>query len=103
LNSIQAIDQARAAERNIHIAIRPEDVGFLAFSIRDSGPGIASEDPERLFESFFTTKEGGMGIGLAICRSIVVAHGGSISAANHPGGGAEFRFALPIAAAALGL
>jgi C4-dicarboxylate-specific signal transduction histidine kinase len=103
LNSIQAIDQARAEQRHIHIAIRPEDGGFLVFSIRDSGPGIASEDPERLFESFFTTKEGGMGIGLAICRSIVVAHGGSISAANHPGGGAEFRFALPIAAAALGL
>jgi C4-dicarboxylate-specific signal transduction histidine kinase len=100
LNSIQAIDQARATERHIHIAIRPEDDGFLAFSIRDSGPGIASEDPERLFESFFTTKEGGMGIGLAICRSIVVAHGGSISAANHPGGGAEFRFVLPIAGAA---
>jgi len=88
LNSIQAIDLARAAERHIHIAIRPEAGGFLAFSIRDSGPGIASEDPERLFESFFTTKEGGMGIGLAICRSIVAAHGGSITAANHPGGGA---------------
>jgi C4-dicarboxylate-specific signal transduction histidine kinase len=100
LNSIQAIDLARAAERHIHIAIRPEAGGFLAFSIRDSGPGIASEDPERLFESFFTTKEGGMGIGLAICRSIVAAHGGSITAANHPGGGAEFRFALPIAEAA---
>jgi C4-dicarboxylate-specific signal transduction histidine kinase len=100
LNSIQAIDLSRATERHIHIAIRPEEGDFLAFSIRDSGPGISSEDPERLFESFFTTKEGGMGIGLAICRSIVAAHGGSITAANHPGGGAEFRFALPIAEAA---
>jgi C4-dicarboxylate-specific signal transduction histidine kinase len=103
LNGIQAIDQVRAQERHIHIAIHPEDGGLLAFSIRDSGPGIACEDPERLFDSFFTTKEGGMGIGLAICRSIVAAHGGSIIAANHPAGGAEFRFALPIAETAADL
>jgi C4-dicarboxylate-specific signal transduction histidine kinase len=103
MNSIQAIDHGRGSERHIHIAIRPEAEGFLILSIRDSGPGIAAGDFERLFESFFTTKEGGMGIGLAICRSIVAAHGGTITAANHPVGGAEFRFSLPIAPVASGL
>ena len=103
MNSIQAIDHAQVAERHIQIAIRPEEAGFLTLSIRDSGPGIAPEDFERLFESFFSTKEGGMGIGLAICRSIIAAHGGTITAANDPAGGAELRFALPTAPAATSL
>jgi two-component system sensor kinase FixL len=89
--------------RRIHLAIHPEAGGFVAFSIRDSGPGIAPDDFERLFESFFTTKEGGTGIGLTIWRSIVPAHGGAISAANHPAGGAEFRVSLPAVQAAPGL
>jgi signal transduction histidine kinase len=50
-----------------------------------------------VFEGFFSTKEGGMGIGLAICQSIVAAHGGRIAAANHPDGGAIFRVTVPIA------
>ena len=66
-----------------------------AFRSSDSGPGIPDENLERVFESFFTTKDGGMGIGLAICRSIIKAHGGSIAVSNHPAGGAQFRFTLP--------
>ena len=66
--------------------------------IADTGPGIPPEQFPRLFQSFFTTKRGGMGIGLAMCRSIIEAHGGAIEAANLPGGGACFRFTLPVGA-----
>jgi signal transduction histidine kinase len=96
LNSIQAINQAESPERHIRIGIEAGPI-MLAVSIRDSGPGIAPDDFERLFESFFSTKKSGMGIGLTICRSIVTAHGGTITAANNPAGGAQFRFTLPIA------
>jgi signal transduction histidine kinase len=96
LNSIQAISQAGSPERHIKLGIVAEE-NRLAISIHDSGPGIAPDDFGRLFESFFTTKKSGMGIGLTICRSIVTAHGGTITASNDPTGGAYFRFTLPIA------
>lgn len=71
--------------------------GTVQFTIHDGGPGIANENLGRVFGSFFSTKEEGIGIGLAICQSIITAHGGTIVAANHPKGGAIFRFALPAA------
>ena len=95
LNSIQAINQAASPERRIRIGIETGR-SMLTVSIRDSGPGIAQGDFDRLFESFFTTKKSGMGIGLTICRSIVTAHGGTIAASNDPAGGARFEFTLPI-------
>ncbi|MCW6530786.1 ATP-binding protein [Sphingomonas sp. MMSM20] len=71
--------------------------GSVQCTIHDGGPGIANENLGRVFGSFFSTKEEGIGIGLAICQSIITAHGGTIVAANHPRGGAVFRFALPAA------
>src|SRR3546814_6949543 len=65
------------------------------FSLRDSGSGIPAENLAQIFHGFFTTKENGLGIGLAICHSIVAAHGGSIVAANRPEGGAAFPVTLP--------
>jgi signal transduction histidine kinase len=94
VNSIQAITQSEAPMRGINLGTRA-DSDAISFWIRDSGPGIAEEDLEHIFESFFTTKKGGMGIGLAICQSIITGHGGNISVSNHPEGGAHFRFTLP--------
>jgi C4-dicarboxylate-specific signal transduction histidine kinase len=96
VNSIQAITQADAPERRIELKV---DVppAKVVLSIHDTGPGIAEAELGQVFDGFFTTKESGMGIGLAICRSIIVEHGGGIVAANHPAGGAIFRVTLPAA------
>jgi signal transduction histidine kinase len=61
-------------------------------AIRDHGNGIASDDLERIFQPFVTTKTQGLGMGLAICRSIIEAHGGRLWAENAPDGGATFTF-----------
>jgi signal transduction histidine kinase len=70
---------------------------MMAVSVRDTGPGIAPEHCEQIFDALFTTKPGGMGIGLAISRSIVEAHSGRIWADPNAGGGAAFHFTLPAA------
>jgi len=95
VNGMQAIVQTNPPRRAIRVAIEPDEPDALALSIHDSGPGIAPDNLARIFESFFTTKADGMGIGLAVCQSIIAAHGGSIEASNHPDGGACFRFSLP--------
>jgi two-component system, NtrC family, sensor kinase len=66
-------------------------------SVRDRGVGISSEHQERIFDAFYTTKTEGTGLGLAITRQIAEAHGGSLTFLTRSGGGADFRFALPIA------
>ena len=69
---------------------------MISVLVRDHGAGISEAARDRLFEQFFTTKDEGLGMGLAIVRSIVEAHGGSIAAENADGGGARFHFRLPI-------
>jgi PAS domain S-box-containing protein len=68
----------------------------LAITVQDTGPGIASDYLPLLFQPFFTTKQSGMGMGLAICRTTVEAHGGRLSAESAPGSGATFRLTLPV-------
>jgi two-component system sensor kinase FixL len=75
------------------------DGDMAEVAVRDNGPGLPPEVAARLFEPFVTTKPEGMGIGLSICRSIVEAHGGVITAATDPSGGTGFRFTLPLAEA----
>ena len=69
--------------------------GNVLVSVADQGCGIPPEKMERIFEPFFTTKAEGMGMGLAICRTIITAHGGRLWAANNPKRGAAVQFTLP--------
>jgi len=95
LNAIEAMVGADAEPRILAICTESSPSEGLLVTIGDSGPGIAPEDRERVFESFYTTKAAGVGIGLAICRSIIDAHGGRLWADAHQPRGAAFRFTLP--------
>ncbi|MDI3561899.1 PAS domain S-box protein [Bradyrhizobium sp. Arg816] len=98
VNAMQAMAQTGVAERKITVRTTSIDGTVLRCSVEDSGKGIEPEHLPRLFESFFTTKEGGMGMGLSICRSIIESHGGRIEADNgSTHGGARFSFSLPAA------
>jgi PAS domain S-box-containing protein len=97
VNAMQAM-QTRDGGRKLSIRTGMDGRDTLRCSVEDSGPGIEPDHLVRLFDSFFTTKQGGMGMGLPICRSIIEAHGGRIDAGNvGAAGGARFSFTLPVA------
>jgi len=96
MNGIEAMQAVTGGRRELLIASGEDDAPGVAVAVTDSGIGIADHDSERLFNPFFTTKSGGMGMGLSICRSIVEAHGGRLSVACNDGAGATFRFTLPL-------
>ncbi len=95
LNAAQEMTKARIAQPRIILRSLISE-GMVVVEVEDTGPGIAREHLPRLFDSFFTTKAAGLGMGLSICRSIVQSHGGHIAAENHAAG-ARFRFSLPSA------
>jgi len=95
-NAIDAMRDTPRSRRIVEITTNHNGDGTILVGVRDYGSGISEATRERLFEKFFTTKEEGLGMGLAIVRSIVEAHGGSIVAENADGGGAHFRFRLPV-------
>lgn len=94
-NGIDAMQESGARRKALTITSAVTDQGWSQVSVADTGPGIAPEVLERLFQPFMTTKPQGMGVGLSISRSIIEAHGGRIWAEANPGGGALFRFILP--------
>lgn len=94
LNGIEAMDPVTDHPKRLFIRSTQEPDDTVLVEIRDSGVGL--KDPDTVFEAFFTTKENGMGMGLAICRSIVQAHNGRLWAASGEGPGATFCFTLPL-------
>jgi len=95
-NALDAMRDTPPSRRIVEIATDYNGNAAIGVTVRDYGSGISGATRERLFEQFFTTKDEGLGMGLAIVRSIVEAHGGTITAENASGGGARFHFRLPI-------
>ena len=95
INAFDAMQDTVPSRRQVLIATESNGDGTVRTSVRDHGIGISEEMRERLFDPFFSTKGEGLGMGLAIVRSIVEAHGGTITAENADDGGARFQFILP--------
>jgi PAS domain S-box-containing protein len=99
INSIESMNEVPEDRRHLCIEAQPhvsEDKSFVLVTVTDSGLGLKAEDLPKLFESFYTTKAEGMGMGLAISRSIVEAHGGRLWATPNADLGATFQFTLPV-------
>jgi C4-dicarboxylate-specific signal transduction histidine kinase len=93
MNAIEAMTQV-SGPRELLISSAVDDSKGVVVVVRDSGPGLDSKSLERLFEPFYTTKPQGMGMGLAICRSIIEAHGGRLWATANRDHGASFHYTL---------
>ena len=94
INGCDAV-AGRGREARLHVSSRVTERGSVAIAISDNGEGIAPQDIERIFEPFVTSKSHGIGLGLAICRSIIEAHGGRLWASNNESRGATMEFELP--------
>ena len=95
VNAFEAMRETPVTKRRVIIRSERESGGRVRVSVRDFGTGLPVEEPERIFERFFSTKHEGMGMGLAIARSIIVSHGGELAAATAEDGGACVYFSLP--------
>jgi PAS domain S-box-containing protein len=96
INAFDAMRDTPASKRKVLIATQSNGGDMVRTSVRDYGVGISEEMRDRLFDPFFSTKTEGLGMGLAIVRSIVESHGGTITAENADGGGTRFEFVLPV-------
>jgi signal transduction histidine kinase len=96
LNAIEAMSGIDEGARELRISTDLDATGGALVTVRDSGPGLDPQSVDRVFEAFFTTKSEGLGMGLAICRSIIEAHGGRLWASTNEPRGAVFQFTLPL-------
>jgi C4-dicarboxylate-specific signal transduction histidine kinase len=96
VNAVEAMAGAGGVDRELTIVSDTNDANEVLFEVQDTGPGLDPAQLDRLFQSFYTTKPHGIGMGLAISRSIAEAHGGRLSAAANQHRGAIFRLTLPI-------
>ena len=94
LNAIDALEARNDEARNLHVELRSSNPNLLKIIIHDNGCGFDARETARIFEPFYTTKESGMGLGLSICKSVVEAHNGMISAESGPEG-TRFIVELP--------
>jgi PAS domain S-box-containing protein len=95
MNAVEAMNTTGNGSRELLISTRKTQPDVVLVAVRDSGPGLATATIERLFDAFYTTKPGGLGLGLSICRSIIETHGGRLSAKDNVPHGATFEFSLP--------
>jgi PAS domain S-box-containing protein len=96
LNAVEAMSGVDEGAREMRISTAREASNGVLVTVRDSGPGLDPQSVDRLFEAFYTTKPDGLGMGLAICRSIIEAHGGRLWATANEPRGAMFQFTLPL-------
>lgn len=95
LNAADAMREVTDRPRQLRLRTSVDGEGRVCLAVRDQGTGFGGEEPERLFQAFYTTKPSGMGIGLSVSRSIIESHGGELWAAANEGPGACFHFAVP--------
>jgi len=95
MNAVEAMSSVEDRSRNLLIRTARDESRGVLIEVRDSGIGIASENLQRIFDAFYTTRPEGMGMGLSICRTIIESHGGRLWAESNEGRGATFRFTLP--------
>jgi C4-dicarboxylate-specific signal transduction histidine kinase len=98
MNGIEAMSTSVDRPRRLRVSSRPDGAGDVLVAVEDSGPGLDPVAMERIFEPLFSTKPGGLGLGLSICRSVVEAHGGRVWASQNMAFGSTFQFVLPAAA-----
>ena len=97
MNAAEAMASIPPSERALGIASRDADKGYVTVSIRDHGPGMSPDELKRIHEPFFTTREGGLGLGLSICSTIIRSHRGRLNLANASSGGMTATVSVPAA------
>jgi C4-dicarboxylate-specific signal transduction histidine kinase len=95
MNAIEAMESVEPSGRRLNIVTEVTKEGYVAVSIRDQGPGMSSNELKRIFSPFFTTKTGGLGLGLSICSTIVTSHRGQLTLRNASEGGMLATVLLP--------